>query len=710
MRLHLNPENVGNKWAASPGKREVLIDSFRTFSRDCRTGRGDSPDSQAGAGSRQPAGNASEGFASFAARISQLTACAGKAGRHCGATGRGIARGREWFDLLQRKLLPQLEGPPLLIVAIVGGTNIGKSVVFNHLAGETASAATPLAAGTKHPVCLVPPGCADPQLVGRLFEHFQLHAWQSADDPLGDAAADRIYWRVGRRVPPRLVLVDAPDVDSDVTVNWQRARAIRQTADVLIALLTQQKYNDAAVKQFFRAAVEADKPIIVIFNFCDLEADRDYWPQWLARFRGETGADPELVYVVPYDRAAAEALAAAFYRLGPRHPCSRRPTPLRPSPTDLRNELAALHFDAIKIRTFRGACGRVLDPAEGLPAYLGEIRAAAGQFAAAAAALSATRDGPGRLAQPAHRASWSRKSSSGGTPIAATGRGGSMVSIAWSAGASCGRSARPGPQWPAAAKIRWPPSIDRSRRPWSRRWKNSSTNSRGFRRLATRFCSRGCSGSWAARPARSCSPASRRPIDRSRRSMRTIAPCSRRSWMPGRPAIRGSCAGCGRSTRRWRSPGPRSPSRSSSAAECWPAIWWARRPCMPSGTWPGRSPPTRPSPPASPRPWSRTTGEGARQAAARLFRRLQTRFAQKRAQWLADFVEEQLLGDLLAELRQGAAMPESTEFTKWQAGGGGNCKPCVEPGQLRWPTPRKQRSRFRAGFATAVNSADNSSF
>ena len=84
------------------------------------------------------------------------------------------------------------------------------------------------------------------------------------------------------------MLVDAPDVDSDVTVNWQRARAIRQTADVLIALLTQQKYNDAAVKQFFRAAVEADKPIIVIFNFCDLEADRDYWPQWLARFCAET--------------------------------------------------------------------------------------------------------------------------------------------------------------------------------------------------------------------------------------------------------------------------------------------------------------------------------------------------------------------------------------------------------------------------------------
>ena len=86
----------------------------------------------------------------------------------------------------------------------------------------------------------------------------------------------------------RLLLLDAPDVDSDVAVNWRRATAIRQAADVLVAVLTQQKYNDAAVKQFFRAAVEADKPIIVVFNQCELEADRAYWPQWLETFCQQT--------------------------------------------------------------------------------------------------------------------------------------------------------------------------------------------------------------------------------------------------------------------------------------------------------------------------------------------------------------------------------------------------------------------------------------
>ena len=198
----------------------VALDHKTQAGRENKTTCGDS----ASTDSRQPTtDNSSPDFSSFAARVTQLARSIESLAPVAQRVGVGPLQGREWFDLLQRKLLPQLQGPPLLIVAIVGGTNIGKSVIFNHLAGETASAATPLAAGTKHPVCLVPPGCDDPELLGRLFENFELHAWRSADDPLHDSPADRIYWRLGTQAPPRLVLVDAPDVDSDVTVNWQRA-------------------------------------------------------------------------------------------------------------------------------------------------------------------------------------------------------------------------------------------------------------------------------------------------------------------------------------------------------------------------------------------------------------------------------------------------------------------------------------------------------
>src|SRR5687767_10252127 len=96
--------------------------------------------------------------------------------------------GQEWYELLRHKLLPQLDTPPVLVVAVVGGTNIGKSVIFNQLAGEVASAVSPLAAGTRHPVCLVPPAFASEQTLSQLFTGFTLRPWQAAEDALDTGA------------------------------------------------------------------------------------------------------------------------------------------------------------------------------------------------------------------------------------------------------------------------------------------------------------------------------------------------------------------------------------------------------------------------------------------------------------------------------------------------------------------------------------------
>ena len=107
--------------------------------------------------------------------------------------------GEEWYELLIHKLVPQAATRPLLVVAIVGGTNIGKSAVFNQLAGETASAVSPLAAGTRHPVCLVPGDFEDQPTLARLFTGFELCRWRSPEDPLSDTPEHRLFWRRGGR-------------------------------------------------------------------------------------------------------------------------------------------------------------------------------------------------------------------------------------------------------------------------------------------------------------------------------------------------------------------------------------------------------------------------------------------------------------------------------------------------------------------------------
>lgn len=326
-----------------------------------------------------------ESFASWAGRIEQLAAALRNLADEAAPLGVPRPHGEEWHQLLHYKLLPQLRGRPCLIVAVVGGTNIGKSVVFNHLAGSNASHAGPLAAGTKHPVCLVPADFDQPDTLAEWFEGFHLRPWHSAEDATEESPEHRLFWRPDPAVPPRLLLLDTPDIDSNAEVNWQRADHLRQAADVLIGVLTEQKYNDAAVKRFFRKAVDADKPILVLFNQVDLEADREYWPLWLETFCRETGARPELVYVVPRDRAAAAALRLPFYPVG----SDGRAQPSQS--VSLREELSHLHFDRIKIRTFRGALRQVVAAPGGAADWLQRVREASGQFALAGEALSGTR-------------------------------------------------------------------------------------------------------------------------------------------------------------------------------------------------------------------------------------------------------------------------------------------------------------------------------
>src|SRR5712691_1184909 len=302
---------------------------------------------------------------------------------------------RDWFELLDRKLLPQLTDDAFLVVAVVGGTNIGKSVIFNHLAGGRASATSPFASGTKHPVCLVPPGFERHHDLGAIFRGFELHVWTKADAALQDHVEHRLLWRASEGMPANLLILDTPDIDGDVRVNWERADNIRRCADVLIAVLTQQKYNDAAVKQFFRKAAEEDKAVLIVFNQVLLPDDEPYWPIWLRTFCQETGVRPEFVYVAPYDRRAAEESRLPFFvREWPNRGqvsnsvAERQVGNQSHACHSLKDDLSALHFRAIKLRTLRGSLRTVLQEQTGLPAYLAEVQSRSAEFQSASELLS----------------------------------------------------------------------------------------------------------------------------------------------------------------------------------------------------------------------------------------------------------------------------------------------------------------------------------
>jgi len=285
-----------------------------------------------------------------------------------------------WHDELFVKLEPQAAGDPMLVVAVCGGTNTGKSLIANALVGSAMSRSSPEAARTRHPVASLPQGFSDPVAVERFFPGFEVVHLAGEDDPLADGGPHRLFWRedASGRQPPRLVLLDTPDVDGTLRDNWRRAELVRSACDLIIAVLTQQKYNDAAVREFFAAAAAAGKAVIVVFNMLD-------WPQqaaviggWLDTFKRQTGLEPLAVYAAPWNRDHASQGGIDFFEV--RGDATTAPSTAALSASDLVERLTRADFDAIKHAAIAGSLSIVLDEAAGVPHWLGTIELQAARW------------------------------------------------------------------------------------------------------------------------------------------------------------------------------------------------------------------------------------------------------------------------------------------------------------------------------------------
>ncbi len=613
-------------------------------------------------------------YASFAAEIEQLNRALAALRPLAAAVGAAPLAGQEWFDLLRNKLAAQLDLPPLLVVAIVGGTNIGKSVDLQPPGRRSGQRCQPT--GCRHETSGVPraarPGrcgpsaaivravCAPHLAIGRRS------ACGCAAEPVvladrpDDSAAAVAAGRAGRRFG-RGGQLAAGQGDSP---GGRRAGGRADATEI-------QRCGRQTV---LCAAVDAGKPIVVVFNQCELDADRAYWPQWLATFCEHTGARPELVYVVPYDRRAAEELRLPFYAVAAAGHATQSSGEIAEEPAglrkaNLRDDLAALHFDAIKIQTFRGALDRVLDRRDGLPAYLESIRGAASEFAAAASALSARE----------------------------------MARVGW-------------PSLPAGVLVEeirlwW----NDSRQQWSRRI-------HGFYRVVGRGVTWPVRAAWEAVAGLPSDPiATFRQQERAAivLAVEKLLDELQRLAQVGndtlRPRLQRLLGGHARATLlarvesahqnlapvdehyrtflraeldAWRRSNPRAvrflQSLDHAAAVARPVVTVGlfftglhfagdlvgQAAAQVAGTTAGHvatEAAIAGGITGGGEALVSTTSEGVRQAAGRLFGRLQARYAQQRAAWLADWLERELLGDLLADLRRGAEVVNASTFREVEA-------------------------------------------
>ena len=244
----------------------------------------------------------------------------------------------DWADLLTYKLVPHLAGEGCLVVALAGGTNTGKSTIFNLLAGKDVSAVMNTAAATCHPVLVGSPRRYRECLEGKLVPEFDARPLENKDDAVSHEFDGRaLFVAESEALPDTLVLLDTPDVDSIDTRNWDVADHIRAAGDMLVAVLTGEKYKDDRVVEFFREAQSAGRMVVPLMNKANPEEDFEVAAKQLADFREDTGSDQPR-FVVGHDFSIGKDLDRAIESLD--------------GAPDLREFLRSQDVPAIKERVF----------------------------------------------------------------------------------------------------------------------------------------------------------------------------------------------------------------------------------------------------------------------------------------------------------------------------------------------------------------------
>ena len=144
------------------------------------------------------------------------------------------------------------------VLALVGGTGVGKSSLLNALAGSDISRASVRRPTTSHPIAWVP--AADLEALGPLLD------WVGVQD---------VREHEGRSLGP-VAILDLPDMDSLELGHRERVEAILPRVDAVAWVTDPEKYHDAVLADdFLRAWLPRLARQIVIVNKADRLAHVD---------------------------------------------------------------------------------------------------------------------------------------------------------------------------------------------------------------------------------------------------------------------------------------------------------------------------------------------------------------------------------------------------------------------------------------------------
>jgi len=172
-------------------------------------------------------------------------------------------------DRLRRDLLPRLAAEaPVLLVAIAGPNNVGKSSLFNSLVRTRLSPARAEGGLTKQCLAAANPSLWQGELRAFVERRYEVLPVSAGEAPPVDQPGPpgRLYLALLPQVAPGLLLLDTPDFDSVYQRNRQASEALLVTVDLVAFMVSRHTYQNAALVQFLKEVVGRGRPYLLVYN------------------------------------------------------------------------------------------------------------------------------------------------------------------------------------------------------------------------------------------------------------------------------------------------------------------------------------------------------------------------------------------------------------------------------------------------------------
>ncbi len=198
-------------------------------------------------------------------------------------------------------------------IAIIGPTQSGKSTLLNFLCNDNLAGVSSLAGFTVHAHAYLI-GTTQTSLPGidKLFTNFrQVDADQLDPDNYQQFTLEPCTGRALKKIAP-CIIWDTPDFDSVAAYGYSSAvlKSIA-LADVLVLVLSREKYADKSVWDLIQLIAPLDKPLLVCINKLDKGTESTIEQSFRQRFSSlQTGSSGPAIIGLPFIKGLDHSASA----------------------------------------------------------------------------------------------------------------------------------------------------------------------------------------------------------------------------------------------------------------------------------------------------------------------------------------------------------------------------------------------------------------